>query len=294
MKLSSPAFPAKFLPIILVLPQLLITFIFFIFPAASALKGAFEWGDAFGLHKAFAGLDNFHTLFQNPHYLNSMFVTFEFSTLVALLSLTAGLFFALLVDRVHKGKAVYKTLFLWPYAVAPAVAGMLWRFLFDPAIGICSFILEHLGYHWNFNLNGNQAMFLVVIASTWQQLSYNFLFFLAGLQAIPQTLLEAAALDGAGPFRRFWHITFPLLSPITFFLFVLNLIYAFFDTFGVIDTLTQGGPGEATNILVYKVYHDGFVGLDMGSSNAQSVILMLLVIGLTIIQFRYLESKVHY
>lgn len=291
---TQATFDSKLLPMVLIAPQLIITLVFFILPALSALKSAFFRGDAFGIHSAFNSLHNFSFLIGNRHYSQSFMVTIGFSLAVTLLSLTGGLLLAVLADRAVQGKSLYKTLLIWPYAVAPAVAGILWRFLFDPAIGLITYLFARMGYHWDFILNSHQAMFLIVLASAWQQFSYNFLFFLAGLQAIPHSLHEAAALDGAGPFRRFWTITFPLLSPTTFFLAIINLIYSFFDTFGIIDTVTQGGPQESTNILVYKVYHDGFVGLDLGGSSAQSVILMLIVIGLTFFQFRYIERKVHY
>ena len=294
MHQSQTYFKSKSLPILLLTPQLIITLIFFVLPSLSAFKSAFFQGDAFGIHSQFAGLNNFLELFKNSHYLNAVKATLKFSLAVSISSLLIGLFLAVLIDRVIWGKSFYKTLIIWPYAVAPAISGILWRFLFDPAVGILAYVLGKFGIQWDYHLNVGQATFLVVLASSWQQFSYNFIFFLAGLQAIPKTLIEAAAIDGAGPFRRFWHITLPLLSPTSFFLLVINLIYAFFDTFGVIDTMTQGGPQETTNILVYKVYHDGFIGLDLGSSSAQSVILMIIVLFLTVLQFRYIEKKVYY
>ncbi|MDH3970500.1 MAG: sn-glycerol-3-phosphate ABC transporter permease UgpA, partial [Rhodospirillales bacterium] len=238
--------------------------------------------------------ENFAELFGDPWYLQSIQVTAVFSVSVALLALTTALYLAVQADRVIRGAMAYKTLLVWPYAVAPAVAGVLWLFLFNPTLGIVAYALRKLGYDWNHLLDGDQAMFLVVIAAAWKQISYNFLFFLAGMQAIPRSLIEAAAIDGAGPARRFWTIVFPLLTPTTFFLMVINVVYAFFDTFGIIHQVTEGGPAGATNILVYKVFRDGFIGLDLGGSAAQSVVLMAIVIALTVIQFRYIERKVHY
>lgn len=287
------AYQHSYLPYLLVLPQLIITVIFFFWPAFNAIKGAFYRQDAFGIYKQFVWLTNFKSLFQNTQYVSSLGISFIFAFFVTALSLGFALFLAVLVNRVLRSSA-YKTLLIWPYAVAPAVAGILWRFIFDPSIGVMAYALQKLKVDWNFLLNGKQALFLVIIAASWQQFSYNFIFFLAGLAAVPRALIEAAAMDGAGPFRRFWTIVFPLLSPTTFFLLSINLIYAFFETFGVISTVTQGGPANATNILVYKVYFDSFYGLNMGSANAQSVILMGIVIVLTVIQFRYIEKKVHY
>ncbi len=283
----------SFFPYLLVLPQLIITFIFFFWPALDAIEGSFYRQDAFGIHEHFVWFSNFTELFSNTDYLNSFSVSFIFVFFVTITSLFFALLLAVLVNRVLRSSA-YKTLLIWPYAVAPAVAGVLWRFLFDPAVGIITYLLQMLGYNWNFLLNGKQALLLVIIAASWQQFSYNFIFFLAGLAAIPKSLIEAAAIDGAGPVRRFWTIVFPLLSPTTFFLLSINLIYAFFETFGVISTVTEGGPANATNILVYKVYFDGFFGLNIGSSDAQSVILMIIVLLLTVIQFRYIERRVHY
>ncbi|MCG8358136.1 MAG: sn-glycerol-3-phosphate ABC transporter permease UgpA [Kiloniellales bacterium] len=282
------------MPYLLVAPQLLITLIFFIWPASQALYQSLLIQDPFGLSVEFVWLENFGELFDDPLYLASFWTTAVFSTAVTALSLGLALLFAVMADRVIKGATTYKTLLIWPYAVAPAVAGVLWLFLFNPSIGLVSFYLKLLGYNWNHVLNSGEAMLLVVIAAAWKQISYNFLFFLAGLQAIPRSLIEAAAIDGAGPAKRFWTIVFPLLSPTTFFLIVVNLVYAFFDTFGIIHAVTKGGPGKATEILVYKVYADGFVGLDLGGSAAQSVILMGLVIALTVIQFRFIERRVHY
>ncbi len=287
-------FRSPWLPYLLVAPQIAITVVFFFWPAAQALWFAFQRQDAFGLSTEFAGLDNFADLLRDAHYLQSFQVTALFSVLVATGGITIALLLAVMADRVIRGATVYKTLLIWPYAVAPAIAGVLWGFLFAPSIGIVSYGLRQLGIDWNWVLRSEQAMLLVVIASIWKQISYNFLFFLAGLQAIPRSLIEAAAIDGARPFRRFWTIVFPLLSPTTFFLLVVNIVYAFFDTFGVIDATTQGGPSGATQILVYKVYYDGVKAADLGGSSAQSAILMLIVIALTVVQFRFIERRVNY
>jgi len=287
-------FPQKKLPYLLVLPQLVITAIFFLWPAGQAVLQAFYREDAFGLSQQFVGLENFVDLFQDPLYYKSMMVTMVFSFSVAFLGIAVALWLAVMADRVIRGKMVYQTLLVWPYAVAPALAGVLWWILFDPNIGPVALFLDRIGLHWNHFLNGDQAMILVVISATWKQISYNFLFFLAGLQAIPRSLIEAAAIDGASSFKRFWDIVFPLLSPTTFFLLVVNLVYAFFETFGVIDTTTQGGPDGSTNTLVYKVFKDGFIGLDSGGSAAQSIVLMAIVGLMTVIQFRFIERKVQY
>jgi sn-glycerol 3-phosphate transport system permease protein len=282
------------LPFLLVAPQIAITLIFFMWPASQALYQSVLREDAFGLSSQFVWIDNFRVLFSEPQYLHSVRVTAVFSISVAVSALSVALYLAVQADRVIHGATAYKTLLIWPYAVAPAVAGVLWLFLFNPNLGIIVFALNTLGYRWNHALDGEQAMVLVIISAAWKQISYNFLFFLAGMQAIPKSLIEAAAIDGAGPVRRFWTIVFPLLTPTTFFLIVINVVYAFFDTFGIIHQVTEGGPAGATNILVYKVYHDGFLGLDLGGSAAQSVVLMVIVIALTIFQFRYIERKVHY
>ena len=287
-------FKNKGLPYLLVAPQIIITLVFFIWPASQALYQSVLQEDPFGLSRTFVGLDNFIYIFTDDIYLHSMHVTAVFSLAVTFLAMSAALLLACMADRVIKGATGYKTLLVWPYAVAPVVAGVLWFFMFNPTVGIIAFFLKSMGYSWNHTLNGGQAMFLVIIAAAWRQISYNFLFFLAGLQSIPRSFIEAAAIDGASPSRRFWTISFPLLSPTTFFLIVVNIVYAFFDTFGVIHAITDGGPNYATNILVYKVYHDGFLSLDLGGSAAQSVILMIIVISLTVIQFRYIERKVHY
>ncbi len=291
--MKKKTFQKSYLPYVLILPQIIITVIFFFIPALDAVKGAFYRQDAFGIHHHFVWFANFIELFSSSNYLNSLKVSFIFAILVTLLSMGFALLMAVLVNRVIKNNT-YKTLLIWPYAVAPAIAGVLWRFLLDPSTGFLAYWLNQFGYHWNFFLNGKQALLLVVLAASWQQFSYNFIFFLAGLSAVPNSLMEAAAIDGAGPIRRFWSITFPLLSPTTFFLLSMNLIYAFFQTFGVIAVVTNGGPANATNILVYKVYYDAFYSLNIGSSDAQSVVLMLIVMLLTVIQFRYIEKKVHY
>jgi len=287
-------FRSWWLPYALILPQIAVTLVFFFWPAGQALYQSVFIQDAFGGNLQFVGLDNFRELFNDEHYLASFRVTAVFSVLVAGLGLSVSLVLAVFADRVVRGATAYKTLLIWPYAVAPAIAGVLWVFLFNPSIGIVAYWLKRAGVEWNYLLNGDQALMLVVMAAVWKQVSYNFLFFLAGLQSIPKSLLEAAAIDGAGPVRRFATIVFPLLSPTTFFLLVVNLVYAFFDTFAIIDASTSGGPGQATEILVYKVYKDGFKGLDLGGSAAQSVILMLIVITLTVVQFRFVEKKVQY
>ena len=288
-------FRSAWLPYALVAPQLAITLVFFFWPAGQALFQSLFAEDAFGTNVQFIGLKNFADLWDDKYYLQSIKTTAIFSLAVAVLGLSCSLLLAVFADRVIRGAAFYKTLLIWPYAVAPAVAAVLWIFMFDPSLGVVAYFLKHsFGVNWNHLLNGDQAMLLVVLASTWKQISYNFLFFLAGLQSIPKSLIEAAAIDGAGPFKRFWTIVFPLLSPTTFFLLVVNIVYAFFDTFGVIDSATSGGPSKATEILVFKVFNDGFKGQDIGGSAAQSVILMAIVITLTVIQFRYVEKKVQY
>lgn len=287
-------FRSRWLPYALLAPQIAVTVVFFFWPAAQAIWYSFQLQDAFGLRTQFVGLDNFRTLFGDPNYLKSFRTTAIFSVLVAGSGISISLLLAAMADRVLRGALAYKTLLIWPYAVAPAIAGVLWAFLFAPSIGIVTYTLKRYGVDWNWVLNDTQAMLLVVIAATWKQISYNFLFFLAGLQSIPRSLIEAAAIDGAGPGRRFWTILFPLLSPTTFFLLVVNIVYAFFDTFGVIDATTQGGPAGATQILVYKVYYDGVKAADLGGSSAQSAVLMLIVIALTVVQFRFIERKVQY
>jgi sn-glycerol 3-phosphate transport system permease protein len=282
------------LPYLLVAPQLAVTLVFFFWPAAQAFWQSVHREDPFGLSSRFVGLDNFIAVFSDPGYTNAILRSLFFSAAVTVLALVPSLLLAVMADKVLRGAAAYKTVLLLPYAVAPAVAGVLWLFLFYPGVGILAFVLARLGIDWNYILDGNQAMALVILISAWKQISYNFLFFLAGLQSIPKSLLEAAAIDGANGRRRFWTIVFPLLSPTTFFLVVVDVVYAFFDTFGVIQAVTQGGPGKSTEILVYKVWYDGVVALDLGGSAAQSVILMAIVVALTAIQFRYVERKVHY
>ncbi len=287
-------FRNSWLPYLLVAPQIIITLIFFIWPASQALFQSVLIEDAFGLSREFVWLDNFAEVFSDPSYLASLQTTAVFSIATTVLSLSTALLLAVMADRVIKGASAYKMALLLPYAVAPAVAGVLWLFMFNPSNGVLAMTLKGRGYDWNHVLNGGEAMLLVVIAAAWKQIAYNFLFFLAGLQAIPKSLIEAAAIDGAAPAKRFWTIVFPLLTPTTFFLLVVNIVYAFFDTFGIIHAVTGGGPYQATEILVYKVYSDGFVGLDLGGSAAQSVVLMAIVIALTVVQFRYIERRVEY
>jgi len=288
------AFRSRWLPWALLAPQGAVIAVFFFWPAGQAVVQSFQQSDAFGTSVEWVGLENFRNLFNDPTYLASFWTTAVFSVLVAGIGLALSLVLALFADRVIKGSGLYRTLLIWPYAVAPAVAGVLWMFMFAPSVGILSYLLERAGIEWNFLLNGAQAMTLIVTAAVWKQLSYNFLFFLAGLQAIPKSLIEAAAIDGARPWRRFWSIQFPLLSPVTFFLLVMNVVYAFFDTFAIVDASTQGGPGKDTAILVYRVYYDGFKAMDLGGSAAQSVVLMAIVVALTVIQFRFIEKRVNY
>ncbi|AFL50800.1 sn-glycerol 3-phosphate transport system permease protein [Sinorhizobium fredii] len=287
-------FPNKILPYILVAPQIVLTIVFFFWPASQALYQSVMREDPFGLKSGFVGLANFSAVLSDDSYLNSLQVTVIFSVLTALLSMGLALLLATAADRVVRGQTFYRTLLIWPYAVAPAVAGMLWLFMFNPAMGTFAYILRRNGFYWDPLLNGNHAMILIVVAAAWKQISYNFLFFVAGLQAIPKSLIEAAAIDGARGTRRFWTIVFPLLAPTTFFLLVVNTVYAFFDTFGIIHSVTGGGPAKATETLVYKVYNDGFVNLNLGTSAAQSVILMAIVVALTAFQFRFVERRVHY
>ena len=282
------------LPLALLAPQVLVTAIFFFWPAGQAIYQSAFIPDPFGLKSQFVGMGNFEFLLGDPFYRASFWTTALFSSLVTIVSMGFALWLAVMADRLIKGSGAYRTLLIWPYAVAPAVAGVLWLFMFSPNVGLISWYLDMLGYRWNHVLNEGEAMGLVVLASSWGRVSYNFLFFLAGLQAIPKSVIEAAAIDGAHFWKRFWTIVFPLLSPTTFFLLVVNVVYAFFETFGVIHTITAGGPQQATTILVYKVFADGFVGQDLGSSAAQSVILLIVVGILTVIQFRYIERRVHY
>jgi sn-glycerol 3-phosphate transport system permease protein len=287
-------FQHRVLPYLLVAPQIAVSVVFFFWPASQAVWQSLLIQDAFGLSTQFVWLENFAGLVRDPEYLHSFGVTGVFSVAVTALALSTSLLLAVMADRVIRGAMVYRTLLIWPYAVAPAVAGVLWLFLFNPTVGIVSFALRQLGYRWNHLLDGQEAMLLVVLAAAWKQISYNFIFFLAGLQSVGRAVIEAAAIDGAGPARRFTAVVFPLLSPTVFFLVVVNVVYAFFETFGIIHAVTGGGPAGATQILVFKVFKDGFVGLDLGRSAAQSVILMVIVIGLTVVQFRYVERKVHY
>jgi sn-glycerol 3-phosphate transport system permease protein len=287
-------FDNRVLPYLLLAPQVAITLVFFFWPAAQAIYYSFLLQDAFGLRQTFVWFDNYRVILSDPLYLASAGRTLVFSTAVTGLSMVSALVLALMADRQIRGAAVYKTLLMWPYAVAPAVAGVLWLFVFHPAIGILGRSLRDLGIAWDYKLNGGQAMGLVIVAASWKQVSYNFLFFLAGLQSIQKPVIEAAAIDGAGPVRRFWSIIFPLLSPTTFFLLVVNLVYAFFDTFGTIHVLTAGGPGKATETLIYKLWVDGTINLDLGGSSAQSVILLVIVMALTAFQFRFIERRVHY
>ena len=287
-------FRGWWLPILLIAPQVLVSAVFFYYPAGQAIWQSFFIPDPFGLSTRFVGLGNFEFLFSDKYYRASFVTTAVFSILVSLCSMIPALFLAVMADRLIKGSGVYRTMLIWPYAVAPAIAGVLWLFMFNTRVGVVSWYLGHLGYDWNHVLNGGEAMGLVVIASAWGRISYNFLFFLAALQAVPRSVIEAAAIDGARFWKRFWTIVLPLLSPIAFFLLVVNIVYSFFETFGVIHTITSGGPQQSTTVLVYKVFSDGFIGQDLGSSAAQSVVLLVVVGLLTIIQFKYIEKRVHY
>ena len=292
--MQSVIFPNKILPYFLLAPQVLLTVIFFFWPASQALYQSTLREDPFGMKSGFVGLTNFNAILSDPTYLHSLTVTLIFSVSTAFIAMASALLLATAAERVVRGKGLYRTMLIIPYAVAPAVAGMLWLFMFHPAMGTFAYLLRRNGVPWDPALNGSQAMVLVIAAAAWKQISYNFLFFVAGLQAIPKSLLEAAAIDGARGAKRFWTIVFPLLAPTTFFLLVVNTVYAFFDTFGIIQAVTGGGPAKATETLVYKVYNDGFVNLNLGSSAAQSVILMAIVVALTAFQFRFVERRVHY
>lgn len=287
-------FRSSWLPWLLIAPQLVVVTVFFFWPAGQALLQSFQQSDAFGTSVQWVGLENFRNLWNDDSYLASFGTTAIFSVLVAGFGIGLALVLAVFADRVARGSLFYRTLLIWPYAVAPAVAGVIWLFLFSPSIGILPYALAKVGFVWDSLLNSNHAMALIVMAAVWKQISYNFLFFLAGLQSIPKSLIEAAAIDGARPWKRFWTIQFPLLSPTTFFLLVINVVYAFFDTFGIVDAATKGGPGKDTAILVYKVYFDGFKAMDLGGSAAQSVVLMVIVVALTVVQFRFVEKKVNY
>jgi sn-glycerol 3-phosphate transport system permease protein len=287
-------FRSSWLPWLLLLPQMAVILVFFFWPAAQALLQSLQQQDPFGTSVEFVGLANFRQLLDDPSYVESFKTTAFFSVMVAGLGISLSLVLAVFADRITRGGMFYKTMLVLPYAVAPAVAAVLWVFMFSPSLGVVAYALGKIGINWNHLLDSGHAMTLIVMASVWKQISYNFLFFLAGLQSIPKSLIEAAAIDGAKPWRRFWTIQFPLLSPTTFFLLVINVVYAFFDTFAIVDAATQGGPGKDTAILVYKVYYDGFKAMDLGGSAAQSVVLMVIVVALTVIQFRYVEKKVQY
>lgn len=287
-------FKSSWLPWLLITPQMAVILVFFFWPAAQAILQSLQQQDAFGTSVDFVGLDNFKQLIDDPSYLESFKTTALFSVLVAGIGISLSLMLAVFADRILSGGMFYKTMLILPYAVAPAVAAVLWVFMFSPSLGVVSYALGKAGIDWNHLLNSTHAMTLIVMAAVWKQISYNFLFFLAGLQSIPKSLIEAAAIDGARPWRRFWTVQFPLLTPTTFFLLVINVVYAFFDTFAIVDAATQGGPGKDTTILVYKVYHDGFKAMDLGGSAAQSVVLMFIVVLLTVVQFRYVEKKVNY
>jgi sn-glycerol 3-phosphate transport system permease protein len=287
-------FRSGWLPWALLAPQLVVIIVFFFWPASQALMQSMQLQDAFGSSTEFVGLQNFRQLFDDPSYVESFKTTAVFSVLVAVIGISLSLLLAVFADRIVRGAMLYKTLLILPYAVAPAVAAVLWVFMFSPSLGVVAYALGKIGIDWNHLLNSTHAMTLIVMASVWKQISYNFLFFLAGLQSIPKSLIEAAAIDGAHPWRRFWTVQFPLLSPTTFFLLVINVVYAFFDTFAIVDAATQGGPGKDTAILVYKLYYDGFKAMDLGGSAAQSVVLMVIVVTLTVIQFRFVEKKVNY
>lgn len=294
MQSKRTLFPNRVLPFLLVAPQLLVTAIFFLWPAGQAVWQSFLKQDAFGFKTSFVWIENYKKLFADPLYLNSLGVTVIFAVSVALLAMGVSLLLAVTVTRLMRSSKYYTTLLVWPYAIAPAIAGILWWFLFNPTIGIVTYMLSMFGVKWDHLVSSTDAMILIVVAATWKQVSYNFLFFVAGLQSVPHALTEAAAIDGAGPFKRFWTIIFPLLSPTTFYLMVVNVVYAMFDTFGIIHATTEGGPGQSTMVLVYKVYLDGFVNLNLGSSAAQSVVLMVIVILLTVVQFRWVERRVQY
>jgi sn-glycerol 3-phosphate transport system permease protein len=288
-------FKKRTLPYLLILPQLLITTAFFYWPALQGLVASFQLSDPFGLRTQFVWFDNYIALFRDPLYLKSFLTTLAFSGSVAAVSICCGLFLATMANRALRMTAVTRTLLIWPYAIAPAISGVLWLFLMHPSYGVVAIAFKHwFGLDWNPLLDSADAMLLIVLASSWKNISYNFVFFLAGLQAVPRSLIEAAAMDGAGPLRRFWTITFPLLSPTLFFVTVMTIIFSFFESFGIIHTVTQGGPGGSTNILVYKVYQDGFIGLNLGSSSAQSIVLMVLIVLITVLQFKYVERKVQY
>ncbi len=288
-------FPNRWLPYALVAPQLAVTLAFFFWPAFDSLRLSLYRASPFGDRLIFIGLGNFQRLLSDPAYFRSVATSFLFSALVTFVGLAVALLLASLANAKIRGLALYRTLLLWPYGIAPAVAGVIWMFVFHPSFGVLPYLLSFVtAYQFNWFLKGWVALVLIVVAAIWKQFGYNLAFYLAGLQAIPGSVLEAASVDGAGPIRRFFAITFPLLSPVTFFLFTLNMTFSFFDTFGLIHAVTQGGPGDATSILVFRAWKDGFEGLQLGYSAAQSVILMLLVTALTAAQFRFAEKKVTY
>jgi len=288
-------FPSKGLPYLLVLPQMVIVFIFFFWPSAQAIWQSFFLQDPFGGRVIFVGFENYTHLLSDPDYWASFRVSVTFALAITISSMTIALFLAVQTNKKIKFGSFYKTMMIWPYAVATMVAGVLWLFMFNPNVGVIAWLLKYkMGIDWNHLLNSNQAFLLLTIAASWKQISYNFVFFLAGLQSVPLPLVEAAAMDGAGPTKRFWTIIFPMLSPTTFYLLIMNLVYGFFETFPIVHQVTAGGPGKSTQILVYKVWRDGVINLDLGSSSAQSVILMIMVIGLTVFQFRFIERKVTY
>ena len=294
MQSSNVIFANRWLPYALLAPQLLVTAVFFLWPSYQAFEQSFFIEDAFGFSREFIGLENYSALFRDDGYLRSFRTSLIFGLGVTFISMSTALVFAVSANHIIRGALAYRSFLVWPYAVAPALAGVIWYFLMNPSVGIVAYWLGALGIDWNHYVNGDQALMMVIIAASWKQVSYNFLFFIAGLQSIPRSLIEAAAIDGAGPLRRFLTITFPLLSPTTFFLIVINLVYAFFDTFAIIHATTEGGPADSTSVLVFRVYNTGFIGQDYGSSAAQSVILMVLVILMTAIQFRYIERRVVY
>ena len=287
-------FPGRLLPYLLVAPQLAVVLVFFYWPAVQAVVQSTLRQDPFGLRTELVWFENFRRILTDPFYLGALRTTFLFSAAVILLAMSAGLLLAVTADKQIRGATVYKTLLIWPYAVAPAVAAALWLFIFHPTIGLVGRALIRAGIPWDYTLNGVHALLLVILAAAWKQVSYNFIFFLAGLQSIPPSLIEAAAVDGAGGRQRFWKVVYPLLSPTTFFLLIVKMSYALFHTFGVSHSLTRGGPGKATETLIYKVWTDGVIILDLGGSAAQSVILLLVVITLTAIQFKYIERRVYY
>ncbi len=288
-------FKSRWLPYLLVAPQLAVTVLFFFWPAVKSLQLSVYRVSPFGDRSTFVGLENFTKLLADPDYYASVLNSFLFAGGVTGLSVLGSLVLAGLATQKIRGLAVYRTLLLWPYGIAPAVAGIIFLFIFHPAYGILPYLLSFVtAYEFNWLLKGWVAMTLVIVATAWTHLGYNIAFYIAGLLAIPASVMEAADVDGAGPLRRFTAIVFPLVSPVTFYLVVLNMVFAFFESFGVIDAVTKGGPGQATEIMVYKLYKDGFIGLNLGSSGAQSVILMAVVIGLTVLQFRFAEKKVTY